>query len=276
MKVVFDSVKGVRTRYYAGGNGPQAVLLVHGVGMSADSWFRTIPALERTFRVCAPDLLDNGFTESGEYRGGAPHPLMLDHLIALVDQIGFDRFSIVGSSLGSGLAILLYLRIPTRIEKLVLVGPGAVVEEPAALAKVYEASAANGGAAIDDPTYESCRARVQRVVFDPASVPDTLVAMQMTMYALPGARAVFDRRMKGLRDPNSLREFDAHGKLEQIKIPSLMIFGREDVRGDYQRTMAAAERLPDVEVAIYEKCGHWPHMEHADRFNHDLIGFLSK
>jgi pimeloyl-ACP methyl ester carboxylesterase len=274
MRAVFADILGAKTRYYTGGAG-KPVMLIHGVGMSADSWLRTIPGLEKSFAVTAPDVLDNGFTEAGPYRGGPPQPYMVDHLVALADHLKLDKFSVVGSSLGSGLATLLYLKVPDRIEKIVFVGPGAVIDKPEALAKVYEASDKNGRAAVADPTYESCRARVQRVVFDPACVPEALVAMQMTMYALPNAMEVFDRRMKGLRDPRGLQDYEVYSKLEQVKIPALVIIGREDIRGDYDASVAAAKRLPQGKILTYEKCGHWPHMEHPERFNADLAAFLA-
>lgn len=274
MRVFFADILGARTRYYTGGTGP-AVLLVHGVGMSADSWLRTLPALELSHHVCAPDVLDNGFTGAGAYKGGPPQPYMVEHLIALADHLGWEKFSVIGSSLGSGLAALLYLRAPQRVERLGFVGPGAVIDKPSALAGVYEASTANGRGAISEPTYESCRARMSRVVFDPACIPESLLTMQMTIYALPGAADVFERRMAGLRDPAALQEFEIYSKLERLRALSLVVLGREDPRGDYEAALAAAQRLPRVRILTYDRCGHWPHMEHPDRFNRDLLKFLA-
>ena len=274
MRATFAEIMGARTRYLHGGSG-KAVILVHGVGMSADSWFKTIPALENNFFVCAPDLLDNGFTEPGPYKGGAPQPYIVDHLIALADHLKLDKFSVVGSSLGSAVATLLYLRIPERIEKIIFVGPGSVINQPAALARVLEAAATNGRSAVENPSYESCRSRIARVVQDPACVPDWLVTMQMTIYALPGALEVFDRRMNGLRAKSALEEFEVYSKLEKVAVPTLVILGREDPRGDYAEAVAAAKRLPQGRIVTYEGCGHWPHIEHPNKFSSDVAAFLN-
>lgn len=274
MRFSFAEVMGARTRYLHAGEG-KPVLLVHGVGMSADSWMRTVPALAKIFFVCAPDLLDNGFTESGPYQGGPPQPYILDHLIALADHLKLEKFSVIGSSLGSTLAALLYLRHPERIDKIVIVGPGAVMSTPEEMGAVLRASHANGRSAIENPTYESCRARMARVVFDVATVPDALLMMQMTLYALPGALENFERRMRGLIDEAGLREFEVYSRLEKIAAPTLVLFGRQDPRGDFAQVMATAKRLPNAKVIVYERCGHWPHLELPEKFNADVLEFLT-
>ena len=87
MRFEFAHIDGAKTRYLIGGSGP-GVILVHGVGMSADTWFWTIPELAKQFRVAAPDLLDNGFTGAGKYMGGPPHPFIVEHLLRFADHLG--------------------------------------------------------------------------------------------------------------------------------------------------------------------------------------------
>src|SRR5947207_3248896 len=101
MKVNFANVGGVPTRYYSAGSGRRALLLLHGVGVASDSWFRNIDALASDYFVCAPDLLGNGFTAEGSYLAGAPQAHMVNHLFDLLDHIEADRYSVVGSSFGS-------------------------------------------------------------------------------------------------------------------------------------------------------------------------------
>lgn len=273
MRFNYADVLGVRTRYLSGGSGP-GVLLVHGVGMSADSWFHAVPALEQQFSVAAPDLLDNGFTGAGPDQDGAPHPMIVTHLVALADHLGFKRFSIVGSSLGAAMALLTYFRIPDRIERIVLVGPGSTISPPSDSGDALRASYLNGRSAIENPTYESCRARLGRVFYDAARVPDVLVAMQMMMYAQDGALDAFERRMARLRSPES-KKHEVHSRLDQVKVPTLVLTGREDIRGNLEETKRATARLPQAKLLIYDRCGHWPHMEHPDDFNRDVTAFLS-
>jgi len=273
MQFQFAEIIGARTRYLFGGEGP-AVMLVHGVGMSADSWFWTVPALTRQFRVAAPDLLDNGFTEAGPYSGGPPQPLIVDHLLRLADHLKFERFSVVGSSLGAAIALLTYFKAPDRIDRMVLAGPAHLLNPPVEGSEAFEASYRNGRSALLNPTYESCRARMGRAFFDATRVPDVLVAMQMVMYAMPGALETFERRMAGLRSPAS-REFAVHDKLDRVAVPTLVLAGREDIRGPFTEVEKGALKIPNVRLLPYDHCGHWPHMEYPDVFSRDVSDFLS-
>lgn len=274
MRFVVEEIMDTPTRYLLAGDGAP-VMLVHGVGMSADSWLLSLPALAKEYRVAAPDLLDNGFTGSGPYKGGPPQPYIVDHLIALADQLEFERFTLVGSSLGAMIALLTYFKIPDRIEKIVLVGPGSTVcpppgpGDPPPLQGSYE----NGKKAIEDPTYESCKARLGRVFYDPARVPDTVVAMQMLLYAMPGAMAQFERRMAGLRSPDA-RQYEVFSRLNEVKVPTLVLTGFEDIRGKFSAIAESAQRLPKGRLLPYERCGHWPHMEHPEDFSRDVLQFL--
>jgi 2-hydroxy-6-oxonona-2,4-dienedioate hydrolase len=274
MQVSFIEALGANTRYYHAGEGAP-VILIHGVGMCADSWVCNVPELGKHFAVFAPDLLDNGFTGRGPYEGGPPQPYMVDHLIAFADALGLDRFTLVGSSLGCAIAILMTLRCPERVERLVLVGPGSTVSPPDLSGHAFEASYVNGRGAILTPTFETCHARIGRVVYDPACIPEALPLMQMTLYALPGALESFERRLAGLRDVEGLRRYD-HTRLDEITCPTLVLFGREDARGDFDDTMEAAARLKDKQIIIYERCGHWPHLEYPEPFNQDVVTFLGK
>jgi 2-hydroxy-6-oxonona-2,4-dienedioate hydrolase len=273
MQFQFAKIMEARTRYLSGGEGP-AVMLVHGLGMSADSWFWTVAALARQFRVAAPDLLDNGFTEAGPYSGGPPQPLIVDHLLRLADHLKFDRFSIVGSSLGAAIALLTYFKVPDRIDRLVLVGPAHLLNPPMEGSDAFEASYRNGRSALLNPTYESCRARMGRAFFNATRVPDLLIAMQMMMYVQPGALETFERRMAGLRCPAS-REFAVHDRLGSVAVPTLVLAGREDIRGPFTEVSQGASKIPNVRLLPYDHCGHWPHMEHPDDFNQDVSAFLS-
>lgn len=275
MRVTFSEILGAKTRFYKAGQG-HGVLLVHGVGMSADVWFRAVPAIGEQFAVAAPDLLDNGFTESGNYQGGPPQALIIDHLLALADSLGFKAFTVVGSSLGCAIGSLLYLRAPERVRSMIFVGPGAVICSGDALKDVLFAAATNGRNALDNPSYESCRARLSRVFHDPGAIPEFMVAMQMTMYGQPDTRDRFDRRMSGMCDAGSLAELSVYDRLPDLKTPMLVILGREDPRGDYAATLEAAQRLPFAEIITYDGCGHWPQLEHPDRFNQDVMRFLNR
>jgi len=274
VKVKFADVGGVRTRYYHEGGGP-ALFLLHGVGIASDSWMRNIDPLAHDLFVCAPDMLGSGFTECGDYRGGPPQPYLIDHFAQLVDHLGIERFNLAGSSLGALLAALIYFRMPERIEKLILIGSGSLfgTDEKQMTAGI-ERSYRNGRTAFGDPTFETCKKRMANLVFDPATIPDELILMQLTSYALPWALESYDHRMQGLIDFERGRQYLCGARLNEIQPPVLVIWGREDPRGNYEQAMRDFRKLPNGKVMTFEQCGHTPHLEHPELFNRTVRDFI--
>ncbi len=273
MRFKFEEVGGVSTRYLAAGEGAP-VMLLHGVGLSADSWMWTVPALAQRHRVVAPDLLDNGFTAAGAYKGGPPQRYTVDHIVALADHLGLSRFSLVGSSLGAAFALLTYFKMPHRVSSMVLVGPSFVLARPQEGFDMFEGPYRNGLSALQNPTYEGCRSRMARGFHDESKVPEPLIAMQMLLYAMPGARESFERRLAGLRSP-AARAFDLYDRLGSVKVPVLLISGDQDHRGSFAEISEDAKRIPDIQLRLYKQCGHWPHVEYPDAFNRDVLEFLN-
>jgi pimeloyl-ACP methyl ester carboxylesterase len=115
---------------------------------------------------------------------------------------------------------------------------------------------------------------MNNLVFDAKSVPEALVLLQLTLYALPGARDRYERRMRGIKDRAALERFDVTSKISQVTAPSLVIWGRQDVRGSLEEAERAAKLLPDGQWVLYENCGHLPYLEHPDRFNAQVREFV--
>jgi pimeloyl-ACP methyl ester carboxylesterase len=242
--------------------------------MTADSWCRTIGPLSRNFDVIAPDLLDNGFTGSGRYAGGPPHAFILDHLEALIAELRLDEVSVIGSSFGATLAVLLYLRKPARLRRLVLVSSGSVFKKAADLVPMYERAYANGGAALRNPTLEVCRQRLGNLFHDPRRIPPELLQLQLTPYALPHALESFERRLRGMMDADALQPFETRERLKEIAVPLLAIWGKQDPRGEHALATEVFGALPNARFVSFDACGHLPHLEHDERFNALASAFL--
>lgn len=273
MRVHFADIGGVHTRYLRAGSG-RPVLLLHGVGMTGDSWCRTVGPLSRDFDVIAPDLLGNGFTGEGRYAGGPPHAFMLEHLEALIDALALDAVSLVGSSFGASLAVLLYLRRPARVQRLVLVSSGSVLKKAADLVPMYEKAFANGGAALRNPTLEVCRQRLSNLFYDARRIPPELLQLQLTPYALPHALASFERRLRGMMDAEALRPFETRERLKDIAIPLLAVWGRQDPRGEHALAAEVFGAIPQARFVSFDACGHLPHLECDEGFNALVREFL--
>ena len=153
MRAKFIDVSGISPRYlYEGEDNDQALLLIHGGGVAADTWLRNIDALGKEFAIYAPDNVGHGFTGSIELGNDLPQPHTTRHLIDFMDTIGIDRLNVGGSSYGALIAGLLYFEVPHRIEKLILVGSSSVFDSDENYRKALQGAYDNAAETIGNPT----------------------------------------------------------------------------------------------------------------------------
>jgi 2-hydroxy-6-oxonona-2,4-dienedioate hydrolase len=273
VRVKFADINGVRTRYLYAGNGPP-LLLLHGVGMSADCVLRNIDPLASRFSVFAPDLLGHGFTDAADLSGAAAQLAMAKHIVQLADGLALGSFSALGFSFGALVAALIYFERRKQVRNLVLVGSGSTFHPSDQQKKTLRAAATNGKTAMADPTLESCGTRASNVVCDPSVIPAELIWIQLTVYALPDRLAAYMETIEScivhLEDA-STRVFD---RLEQIACPTKVIMGRDDIRADWRWHEKGVARMPDASLTVYERCGHMPFLEHAEQFNSEVSSFV--
>jgi 2-hydroxy-6-oxonona-2,4-dienedioate hydrolase len=275
LRATIENIAGVSTRYLHHGEGDYGIFLLHGVGVSADSWLWNLEQIGSNAWAIAPDLLGYGMTGEGDYKEGAPQEGIVEHLVAVVDHLKVRKVMIVGSSFGANIACHLTRRLGSKVDGLVLVGCGPALNTPPLLAAMYEKSFSNGIAAMRQPTIDVCRRRMNNLVHNAASVPEALLMLQLSLYALPGAADRYERRMRGIKEISALHRFDITARVQELSLPTLVIWGRQDARGDLEEAERFASMLPNGEMLIYEKCGHLPYLEYPERFNSDIAKFLS-
>ena len=115
---------GDRVAYQDVGTGPEALLLIHGMAGSSETWRAVLPQLSRRYRVVAPDLLGHGQSAKprGDYSLGAFAVWLRD----LLDELGISRATIVGQSLGGGVAMQFVYQHPDYCERLILISSGGL------------------------------------------------------------------------------------------------------------------------------------------------------
>jgi 2-hydroxy-6-oxonona-2,4-dienedioate hydrolase len=270
----YVSVRGVRTRYLSAGRGAP-LLLLHGIGLSADCFLENIDALGERHAVYAVDLLGHGFTDAVDFRGVAPQVVMAQHIAAFARELGLPPHSIIGSSFGAHVAAHAYLAASSTVTHLVLVGSGSIFHSSDEQKKTLAGSFANGSRAMKDPTIESCYERLSKIVIDPTCIPNELLVAQVASYQLPDRLAAYEAAING--SIATMDDSDARvlGRLEELACPTEVIVGRDDIRADWKVHVNESARIPNSQVKIYEQCGHLPFLEHADQFNRDVDVFLA-
>lgn len=274
MRIRFVDVDGVRTRVCYAGEGP-AVFLLHGVGVSGDTFIRNLDVLGQRFAVYAPDMLGHGFTDAVDFKGEPPQHRIARHVSRLADTLGIDRYSVGGSSFGALIAALMYFERPRRVDSLILIGSGSVFHAADEQEKTLRAAFANASQAMGDPTLDSCRKRMAAISYDPATVAEEILPVQLTSYALPDRFAAYKATIDGVIASLPRPENRVLSRLEQIEARTLILTGREDIRAQWALHVEGRKRIPKSRLLILEKCGHLPYLEHPAVFNDTVGAFLA-
>jgi 2-hydroxy-6-oxonona-2,4-dienedioate hydrolase len=275
MRTKFIDVDGINTRYlYEGEGNETALLLIHGGGVAADTWLRNIDELGKEFAVYAPDNIGHGFTDAIDLGADLPQPHTTRHLIRFMETIGVNQYSVGGSSYGALIAGLVYFDAPDRVDKLIFVGSSSVFDTDENYRKALQGAYDNAAKTIGNPDLADCRRRLNNAVHDPASVPDEVLIMQLTQYAQPDRVEFYvaaNRNRVDAKGPIGSRIID---KLEEIKVPTLVITGKQDKRTNWGNTELTAKRIPDARCVTIDQCGHLPYIEHPKAFNDLVADFL--
>ncbi|MGV1049684.1 MAG: alpha/beta fold hydrolase [Solirubrobacterales bacterium] len=263
------TVMGVDTYFHDAGDGPP-LLLLHGSGPGVSAWsnWRPVyPVLSERFRVIAPDQI--GFNRS-QADGTVDYgrKLWTDHALALMDELGFDRFSVIGNSMGGAIALSLAAARPEAIDRIVAMGTmGIGGPIPDGLAEVWGY----------DPSPEAMRRLIELFAYDQSIVTDELVQMRYQASAEPIVRDAFaamfpEPRQHGLDDLALSAE-----ELRAIEHPVLLAHGYHDRIVPLASTsLPLMDVLPDAQLHAFGNSGHWVMIEQAQAFATTVLAFLQE
>ncbi len=271
------TLHGHQVAYRSAGSGP-VIVLVHGITSTSETWERVMPALAKRFTVIAPDLLGHGGSAKprGDYSLGAYASGVRDMLVAL----GHERATFVGHSLGGGVAMQLAYQFPERCERLVLVDSGGLGSEVNLLLRM----ATLPGSEFVLPLLASERVLgVGRGVgrfFDRFGLRlrTDLSEMARGHASLNEreARAAFVHTLRTIVDPMGQR-VNANDRLYLAEeVPFLIIWGERDSVIPVKHAHAVHEHVPTSRLEIFERAGHFPHVDDPQRFLEVLTEFLDE
>ena len=268
------SLHGRTVSYAEAGSGP-VLLLIHGMAGTYETWQAVIEPLARAHTVIAPDLPGHGNSApgSGDYSLGSLAAGLRDLLIAL----GHDRATLVGHSLGGGIAMQFAYQFPEAIERLVLVSSGGLGPE---VSRVLRAAALPGAdlfiAATAGPGRKAglALARGLSAVGLRPNVDLAEVARGYASLADGAHRAAFLATLRAVVSTGGQR-VDAGDRLYLAEgIPSLIIWGRHDRIIPLHHGEHAHETIPGSRLEIFDHAGHLPQLEAPGRFVAVLERFL--
>ena len=260
---------GVRTRYlHAGDPGLPALMLLHGSGGHAEAYVRNLEAHAEHFSTWSIDMLGHGYTDKPGHLLEVRH--YVDHLMAVLDEIGAGRARISGESLGGWVAARAAVDHPDRVERLVLNTAGGSQADPEVMKRIITLSMA----AAENPTWETVQARIKWLMADKSKGYDDLVASRQRVYRqrdfVPAMRDIM-----ALQDPD-IRARNLLGPAEYgaITAPTLVLWTSDDPTADVSEGRRIASMIPGARFEVMAGCGHWPQYEDAKTFNRLHVDFL--
>ena len=261
---------GHRLVYRVGGDlasDRPVLLLVHGVAGSSATWHAVQPALAQRYTVIAPDLPGHGESDKPrvDYSLGAHANVLRDLMIAL----GIERATIVGQSLGGGIAMQLSYQHPQRCERLVLVSSGGLGPEVSWMLRALTLPGVEYLMPMIFPGLvgkagNAAGHRLARLGFRAPHVEQEWRAY--VSLTEPGNRQSFIRTLRAVVDPRG-QSVSAHDKLYLAgRLPTLIVWGGRDRIIPVGHAAAAHEAIPGSRLVIFERSGHFPHSEEPEHF----------
>jgi 4,5:9,10-diseco-3-hydroxy-5,9,17-trioxoandrosta-1(10),2-diene-4-oate hydrolase len=259
------------------GSGP-AVVMLHGGGPGASgvsNYSRNIDALTAYFRLIVPDMPGYGKSVKGVDHGD-PFGYPADMIRGLIDELGIDTAHLIGNSYGGAAALRLALDTPHRVGKLVLMGPGGIgTTRSAPTAGLKSLLSYYGG---DGPSRDKLAAFIRTyLVYDGASVPEDLIDLRYRASIDP--EVIADPPLRRPSGPMALRtlwrmDLTRDGRLRCLNAPTLVLWGRDDKVNRPSGGPMLLNLLPNAQLVMTSRTGHWMQWERAELFNRLVIEFL--
>ncbi|MGY2002786.1 alpha/beta fold hydrolase [Blastococcus sp. SYSU DS1024] len=271
-------VHGHKRAFLRAGEGPP-LLLLHGIGNNCQTWAGVVDRLAESHTVIAPDLLGHG--DSDKPRGDYSLAAYANGMRDLLTVLDIERATVVGHSLGGGIALQFAYQFPERCERLALVGSGGLGPELSAGLRAATLPGAElvvtALAGVSGPLRLGLRAvdglgtlAGWRRVRDLAEAGDALLALQDAE-----ARRAFLRTLRGVVDVRG----QAVTALDRLyladSVPMLVVWGGRDPIVPAQHAETVRTTVPSARIEVFEDAGHWPHLDEPDRFCDVLLDFVA-
>ena len=266
----FRTIHGYRRAFRVAGSGP-AILMIHGVGDNSTTWEAVHAQLAQRFTVIAPDLLGHG--ESDKPRADYSLAAFANGMRDLLAVLGIDRVTIVGHSLGGGIAMQFAYQYPHLVERIVLVSSGGVTKDVSpALRLAALPMGSEALAMLRVPGALPALQLVGRVVEKTLGstkfgrdLPDGLRLFE-GLVKKPGALSAFSRTLRSVVDGRGQFVTMLDRSYLMQSIPLQLIWGEDDLVIPLSHARIAHEAIPGSRLEIFENSGHMPFHDHPARF----------
>lgn len=254
----------------------EVLLLIHGLGSNAKGWMKNIPELAKKYRVIALDLPGYGKSDKGAYAYSMEFYAQV--LKELLDNLGIEKATFIGHSMGGQISITTALTFPKKVEKLVLISPAGFEKftkgEGQWMMNVMTPKL------VKETPIRNIAINLKSNFY---SYPDDAEFMIKERIAMRKAKGFEDYCYAVSKNVEAMIMGPVWDKLDKITHKTLIIFGENDglipnvyLHGGFTKDIAAygAEKIPDNKLVMLPECGHFVQFEKPDETNREILNFL--
>ena len=269
--------QGGQIAYHERGEGPPLFML-HGSGPGVTAWSNfsgNLPVFAQHFRCIAPDLPGYG-ASTGVV--GDPFEGTLKAVLHLMDELGVERAHLIGNSFGGMIAARLAAANPDRVNRLVSIGGvGVAIFNPFPFEGIERLAEF-----VENPTRDQMIRWLRSMVYDKSLVTDELIESRFNSATQPTAletnRKIYSREglaglARAMAGPDAVQYF---AYLPKIQAPTLLAWGRDDRVTPLDGSLVPLRLIPNAELHVFPKCGHWAMIEQKAAFESVVTAFLKQ
>jgi pimeloyl-ACP methyl ester carboxylesterase len=260
------TVFGFKLHYLEAGRGAPVVLL-HGLGGDGSRWGPNVEALSHDFHVFALDQI--GFGQSDKPLANYHTGMLAEFLAGFLKAVNVPKASLIGNSMGAGVALYAAVHYPDLVDRIVLADGGGF-RNPTGNAPAAPSPEALHRRQIQNSVTRGETREFFRILFhDKSLVTDKMVDDQYAM-RLRSAFAISKMQEGGEKGLGSLSEAEVRG----VKAPTLVVWGKYDELANPAGADRLERTIPGAKKVLIDNCGHMPQLERADEFNRLVREFL--
>ncbi len=261
MKERFVDVGGHNIRYLDGGDPTDGTMvLLHGLGGSAERWDKVSPIFEKRFRVVVPDMIGFGLSDKppSDYTPDFLASFLGDFVRATCGR----RIFLVGSSLGGQVAVMYAASNPASVDRLVLVSPAGTMKRTTHAFDLYMMAAMYPREQSVARAFEAMEASNKRADAD-------LVRGFIRRMRLPNAKMAFMSAVLGLGNSGL-----TDATLRSLNLPTLLVWGEDDPVVPINNAGFFLSSVRDCTMFRMKDCGHTPYVQSPEAFAKRVFEFL--
>ena len=260
MKEQFVTIKGNKIRYLESGQSDQSIVLIHGLGASAERWEFVIPEFSKHYKVIVPDLI--GFGHSDKPPVDYTTDFFTDFLDDFLKKLGIKKTNIIGSSLGGQITAEFASKNQDIIENLILVSPSGIMKHSTPALDAYVMAALY-------PNLEGAKNAFEMMAGQTRVINQNIIEDFVKRMKLPNAKMAFMSTLLGLKNADLITK-----SLKKITVPSLIIWGEDDPVIPIKYADDFVSSIQDCRFYMMDNCGHTPYVDDPIRFSQLVLDFL--